>query len=157
MPTLAVLRPLMGAAYGMPLLLLAVLAIALYLWKSAGAIAAEYRSGAEELAEILGRQSEGEEHPEVDHHAALLPGLESSRPFLVASGPAVGRTLAELDLRARTGASVVTIRRHGERLLLPTGHERLERGDVLALVGSEEALARALALLATEADASARA
>jgi CPA2 family monovalent cation:H+ antiporter-2 len=75
----------------------------------------------------------------------------------VASGAAVGRTLAELDLRARTGATVVTIQRHGQRVVLPTGHERLEPGDVLALVGSEEALARALGVLAADADAPLRA
>jgi len=58
-----------------------------------------------------------------------------------------GQTLAELNLRARTGATVVAIGRGGDTAVLPTGHERLTHRDTLAVSGSAEAVERARALL----------
>ena len=48
---------------------------------------------------------------------------------------ALGQTLTALNLRALTGASVVAIHRAGGDVVLPTGRERLEEGDTLALAG----------------------
>jgi CPA2 family monovalent cation:H+ antiporter-2 len=59
----------------------------------------------------------------------------------------VGRTLAELDLRGLTGATVLAITRRAGAVLVPTASETLEPGDVLALAGTEEAIAAAQALL----------
>lgn len=56
---------------------------------------------------------------------------------------AVGKTLAGLDLRGRTGASVVTITRDG-RAAPPSPIEPLRAGDSLALAGTPEEIARAL-------------
>ncbi len=59
---------------------------------------------------------------------------------------AAGRTLGELDLRARTGAMVLLIRRpsagRGAEVRVPTPADRIEDGDVLVAAGSREALAR---------------
>ncbi len=152
-PSIAVLRPLMDEAYGMGLLGLAVIAVVLLLWRNAGAIEAEYRSGAEELAELLVRQSTGDDLTEGE--PGLMPGLETARSIpLRAEGVAVGRTLAELDLRAQTGATVVAIQRGEAKILLPTGRERLEAGDVLAIVGAHEAVRLAQASLARRAEES---
>jgi len=145
-PSIAVLRPLLGAGYGMALLSVAVLGLVWHLWRNAGEMETEVRSGAEVLANLLARQSAVEEPGRQE--LPVFPGLESARPCPVEIGSAsVGRTLAELDLRARTGATVLAIRRGDRNLLLPTGSERLETGDVLALVGSGEAVARGQALL----------
>ena len=51
--------------------------------------------------------------------------------------------IAELNLRGLTGATVLAILRHGEQVLVPSGHERIHAGDVLAIAGSEEAIAAA--------------
>ncbi len=61
--------------------------------------------------------------------------------------PVVGRTLAELDLRGLTGATVVALCRGDDRIELPSGQERLEAGDMLALTGSEVAIESAARLL----------
>ncbi|MGQ4556553.1 TrkA C-terminal domain-containing protein [Halobellus sp. GM3] len=53
-----------------------------------------------------------------------------------AGSPAVGRTLAESDLRAETGASVIAIER-GEEVIPSPGPDRTIRaGDTLVVVGT---------------------
>jgi CIC family chloride channel protein len=63
---------------------------------------------------------------------------------------AAGRTLAALDLRARTGALVLLIRRpsagRGAVVRVPAPADRIEDGDVLIAAGSREALERLEAL-----------
>lgn len=61
---------------------------------------------------------------------------------LASRHPAVGRTLADLDL-AGTGVAVVAVRRRGIRGTEPDPSTRLESGDVLVLRGTPEALAAA--------------
>jgi CPA2 family monovalent cation:H+ antiporter-2 len=73
----------------------------------------------------------------------LLPGLGAPLPVtLDGESPAVGRTLAQLNLRAVTGATVLAIVRGGAGVR-PTADEPLHAGDVLALAGTQEAMAAA--------------
>ena len=65
---------------------------------------------------------------------------------LEARSPAVGRSLAELNLRGATGATVLAILRN-QAMLVPTAREVLEVGDVLALAGTHEAISNATMLL----------
>ena len=57
-----------------------------------------------------------------------------------------GRTLGALDLRARTGAMVLLIRRpsagRGAVVRVPTPTDRIEDGDILIAAGTREALER---------------
>jgi uncharacterized protein with PhoU and TrkA domain len=63
---------------------------------------------------------------------------------LAAPHSAAGRTLAALDLRARTGALVLLIRRpsagRGAVVRVPAPADRIEDGDVLIAAGTREAL-----------------
>ncbi|MBL8767159.1 MAG: cation:proton antiporter [Planctomycetes bacterium] len=52
------------------------------------------------------------------------------------SSPAAGKTLAELELRARTGVSVIAAVRDGVASASPGPELRLAAGDVLVIVGS---------------------
>jgi K+/H+ antiporter YhaU regulatory subunit KhtT len=61
--------------------------------------------------------------------------------------PAVGQTLATLDLRARTGAAVLAVHRPGHDVLIPSGSEPLLADDVLVLAGSAASLEAARSLL----------
>jgi CPA2 family monovalent cation:H+ antiporter-2 len=58
-----------------------------------------------------------------------------------------GATLGQLDLRGRTGATVVAVQRGPQCLAAPGGATRLQAGDVLAVAGTPEALASATELL----------
>jgi CPA2 family monovalent cation:H+ antiporter-2 len=75
---------------------------------------------------------------------ALLPGIgELTQVVVGAQDAAAGQTLAALNLRGLTGASVVAICRGPERIVVPDGHELLQAGDILALTGSQQAIAAA--------------
>ncbi len=54
-------------------------------------------------------------------------------------GKLIGKTLRELDLRRRVGCMVVAIARNGE-ILLPDPNLRLEKGDILFVIGKEDSL-----------------
>src|SRR5262249_21994032 len=113
------------------------------------------RAGAEAVVEALAAQSRsgGEGgRPELADIHAVLPGIGEPVPFrLAASSPAVGRTLAQLNLRGLSGATVLALRRGGESVVVPGAGERLQAGDVLALAGTEEAVTLARQLLEAEA------
>jgi len=50
---------------------------------------------------------------------------------------AVGRTLADANLRAETGALVIAVRKGGKHITSPAADLRLDEGDVLYLMGDE--------------------
>ena len=78
----------------------------------------------------------------------LLPGLGAPTPMrLETTSPAVGKTLAELNLRGLTGATVLAITRDDGGVLIPSAAERLRAGDVLALAGTHEAVGAAAEML----------
>jgi CPA2 family monovalent cation:H+ antiporter-2 len=71
----------------------------------------------------------------------MLPGFGGLVSITLAdTSSAVGKSLAELNLRARTGATVLAIGRGGGGFATPTPSEALAAGDVLALTGSDDAL-----------------
>ncbi len=109
------------------------------------------RAGSELILELLHTQPSGE------HAGPIGPQLETVLPgfgglvsvTLEPTSNAVGKSLAQLDLRARTGATVLAIGRGGAGgFATPTPTEPLAAGDVLALTGSDEALVAAKAALA---------
>ncbi len=157
-PLLAITEPFLPPLRG-PMLFGVVLAfLAIALWRSATDLQAHTRAGAEVIAAALARQmaSDRPAHGAPAGHVpaalpdvgTLLPGLgEPVVLRLEAGNPAVGRTLAELDVRSLTGAAILALDRDGGQVLLPTGQERLRSGDVLALAGTPEAVDAATALL----------
>ena len=63
-----------------------------------------------------------------------------------AGSPVAGKLIRELELRTRTGASVVGIERNGENHVNPGPDEEVRAGDKLLLLGSGEQLEQAAAL-----------
>lgn len=147
-PTVAVLRPLVGRSL-VELALVAVLAVSVVVLVRRVGRASEYTSGVARLAAELARHTaeEDPEHPAPEPVVGPLAGLDYVPVALSAEAPAAGRTLAELNVRVKTGATVVAILRPGQTTVLPTGHERLAGGDTLAVSGSKAAVARAVSLL----------
>jgi CPA2 family monovalent cation:H+ antiporter-2 len=74
-------------------------------------------------------------------HRALVGLLHAARSLeiswvqLGASAGGAGGTLASLDLRARSGASVVAVQRGGAVTVNPAPAFELRTGDYLALIG----------------------
>ena len=54
--------------------------------------------------------------------------------------PAAGKLIRELELRTRTGASIVGIERSGENIINPSADEELQSGDQVLLLGSRAQL-----------------
>lgn len=87
-------------------------------------------------------------HDALEQLRTTLPGLgEPIRLHITDDSPAVGQTLAKLNLRGLTGATVLAITRRDERIVLPVGKEILHAGDTLALAGTQDAVSAAMALL----------
>jgi CPA2 family monovalent cation:H+ antiporter-2 len=78
----------------------------------------------------------------------VLSGLGTPIPVEVSpDSPMVGKTLAQIQLRGLTGATVLAIQRGEKSVLIPAGNERLRGGDILALAGTRDAVEAAQALL----------
>jgi monovalent cation:H+ antiporter-2, CPA2 family len=134
------------------LVVLAVVATVLLYdgWRSLANLQGHVRAGTELIVAMLAKQShEGSDtHPPLPAVRELLPGFPDLAPLrLDADDFAVGRTLADLQLRQRCGATVMAIRRKSTSDTTPTPHAPLDIGDVLALAGTPEAITRAREIL----------
>lgn len=61
--------------------------------------------------------------------------------------PNLDRPLKEIDLRAQTGATVITIIRKGKTIFNPSGDEKLTSHDTLVIMGIHKAIDAAIKLL----------
>lgn len=61
---------------------------------------------------------------------------------LVANGAMLGKTLTDLDLRARFGVTVLAIKKADELRISPGGDDLIENGDVLVAIGLNKDLAK---------------
>ncbi len=81
---------------------------------------------------------------------AMPPLLHKAGLSMVAvpgASPAVGRRIGELNLRARTGASVIGIERAGAHIVNPGPEETLCAGDGVMLIGGPDQIRAARELL----------
>ncbi|HEX9704374.1 MAG TPA: cation:proton antiporter [Gemmatimonadales bacterium] len=82
-----------------------------------------------------------------------MPQMTVDRIVLPTGATAVGKSLAQLELRSRTGALVLSIRRDDSDLPTPDPRFRLEAGDILIVVGQPSQVAAARQHLIGEAAA----
>ena len=72
-------------------------------------------------------------------------GAAATETLLLEEGsPAAARTIGELELRRRTGATVVAVVRDGLTDLNPGSEFRFEVGDIVVLLGAPEQIERAI-------------
>jgi CPA2 family monovalent cation:H+ antiporter-2 len=158
-PLVALTQPFLPGAQGAFALAGITVLLGVALWRSAANLQGHVRAGAQIIVEALTAQTrEGVTVPSeraLAQVCTVLPGLGAPVPVhLPTSSPAVGKTLAEIDLRGLTGATVLAITRGGEGVTVPTAREVLRPGDVLALAGTREAIdAARLLLTAGDSDA----
>lgn len=152
-PIAAITQPFVPAS---PAVIAALaLFVGISAWRAIRNLDGHVRAGSALIVEVLASQtgaapSAHEPAPQqsLEQASQLLPGLtELSSVELPVHSRAVGQSLAQLDLRARTGATVLALRRGGEATAQPSPHEPLCAGDVLALTGSAESVAHAIAEL----------
>ncbi len=147
-PIVAATLPFVPGYAGPIGLALLVLLFAGAFWRSAGSLEGHMLATGGLIAEALARERSGREPTAIHRVRELMPGIGVLTPVTVEpASSVVGRTLADLDLRGRTGATVVALCRGDDRIELPSGQQRLEAGDMLALTGSEVAIESAERLL----------
>ncbi|MFB9375996.1 cation:proton antiporter regulatory subunit [Kineococcus gynurae] len=99
---------------------------------------------AEVLAELLGQ-------PRVIERLARLreqiEGLATEGIYVEKGSPFAGRTLADAQIRSRTGASVVALVRNGEVIPSPAPAQEFRAGDKIVVVGTTEGVRATAQLL----------
>lgn len=75
---------------------------------------------------------------------AILEAIELDPNYSIAEVPAppevYGKSLAEADIRGRYGVTVIAIKGQGGVNIAPLQHDRVQAGDLLAVIGANERL-----------------
>jgi CPA2 family monovalent cation:H+ antiporter-2 len=157
-PLIAVTQPFLPPFPGPIIMVILILVLAIALWRSTTNLQEHARAGAQAIVEVLARQLGGKSvvtgmtTPDLEQLHRLLPGLGAPQPIRIRPGTsAVDKTLAELNLRGLTGATVLAIIREHDGVLIPTGRETLQAGDLLAVAGTADAIVGAEKLLTESA------
>lgn len=95
--------------------------------------------------------------PPVQQATVPLPALLRDavmETFTIAGSTASGRQIRELELRTKTGASIVALERDGRTIVNPAPDEELKEGDRALLLGDKAQLAAAGKLFQTRPETS---
>jgi monovalent cation:H+ antiporter-2, CPA2 family len=92
---------------------------------------------------------------EMSEIAEALGAASTETLWVEPGSPAAGRTIGELALRTKTGATVVTVVRDGHTEINPGPDFRFEPEDVVVLLGSPEQVDRAVEEIGAGANSSA--
>jgi CPA2 family monovalent cation:H+ antiporter-2 len=138
---------------GVAVIFAAGMILVLAIWRSAKNLQGHAVAGGEVIAAALARRLAEGAQANVDdamqRMQEMLPGLgEPVAMTVAADSTAAGRTLAELDMRGMTGATVLALLRGGKRHVSPRGDTRLEQGDVIAVAGTHDAVDGVRAMVA---------
>jgi CPA2 family monovalent cation:H+ antiporter-2 len=156
---LAVTQQFLPTYSGPLILAILVVGFAIAIWRDTRDLQGHVRAGSQAVVEALSRYGQAGSGDVRSGDAALddvnrlLPGLGAPVAIRIQEqSPSANKTLAQLNLRGRTGATVLAISRDGDQILVPPANERLRAGDLLALAGTQEAIAAArIAILGTTA------
>jgi CPA2 family monovalent cation:H+ antiporter-2 len=153
-PVVAITQPFLPPHQGAAVMAILTSILLIALWRNATNLQGHARAGAQIIASALATQMASAEEGADDTRTledvnAVIPGLgEPVAIRVVPESVAVGRSLAQLNLRGATGASVLAIRR-GETLIpTPLGREVIRQGDLVAVAGSYDAIAIAKQIFA---------
>ena len=120
---------------------MALLAIAAFttwlLWRSSIRI---YSKAQAALKETFSQPPAPQHEPRLAALPSLLRDADLETVALAPGSPGVGRLIRELELRTRTGASIVGIERNGANLINPGPDEELQTGDQVLLLGTRAQL-----------------
>ncbi len=78
---------------------------------------------------------------------AALQAATTENIKLSPDSPVIGKTLGELDLRGKTGATLIAVVRGNDTKIGPGANYKLQEADILILFGKPESIERAIKLL----------
>jgi len=155
-PVVAITQPFLPPHQGAFVLALLTLVLLVALWRNASNLQGHARAGAQIIASALANQmasvdGTSDETKLLEDVNAVLPGLgEPVAIRVVPQSIAVGKSLAQLNLRGATGATVLAIRRGTQQIPTPLGREVIRADDVVAVAGARDALLIARAIFAPD-------
>lgn len=126
-----------------PVLLVLLVVIGFIAWRMWSSFIKVYSKAQFALQETFAQT------PEPKHEAAQVARPSQLRdadlePIILTTGaPAIGKLIRELELRTKTGASIVAIERSGVNNVNPGPDEELQLNDQVLLLGSKEQLEKA--------------
>jgi CPA2 family monovalent cation:H+ antiporter-2 len=152
LPLLAVTQPFVRGPEGGAILLVLFLAFGFVAFRRANSLQGQVRAGTELIALAFSSPPTQKGRDVHDRGRAQLERFladvgQAVEVELTQRSSAVGQTLASLDLRGLTGATVLAITRTDQGVIIPTAQEKLRSNDVLVLAGSHAAVADARRLL----------
>ncbi|HEX6314477.1 MAG TPA: cation:proton antiporter, partial [Gemmatimonadaceae bacterium] len=147
-----VTQPFAPRIPGIAVIFVAGAILFLAIWRSAKNLQGHALAAGEVIAAALARRVG--EHSETDTENAMrrmhsmLPGIGEPVAMTVAAGSlADGLTLKELNMRGQTGATVLALLRGEEQIVSPRGDQKLEKGDVIAVAGTHDAVSSVRAMV----------
>jgi CPA2 family monovalent cation:H+ antiporter-2 len=154
-PVVAITQPFLPRNQGAFVLTLVTLVLLIALWRNAANLQGHARAGAQIIASVLSHQMASTDgtpgNRMLEDVNTILPGLgEPVAIRVVPQSIAIGRSLAQLNLRGATGATVLAIKRGDQQIPTPLGREVIHSGDVLAVAGAQDAVSVARALFAPD-------
>jgi monovalent cation:H+ antiporter-2, CPA2 family len=155
-PVVAITEPFLPPYQGAFVLAVVILLLLVALWRNASNLQGHARAGAQIIASALANQmasidGASDETTLLEDVNAILPGLgEPVAIRVIPQSIAVGKSLAQLNLRGATGATVLAIRRGAEQIPTPLGREVIRANDVVAVAGAHDALAVARAIFSPD-------
>jgi CPA2 family monovalent cation:H+ antiporter-2 len=96
-------------------------------------------------------RAKGPVRPSMEKIADLLTAGTAETYYVGQDSPAAGLTLTQLDLRAKTGATIIAVVRGDDSFTGPAADFMIETGDTLVLVASHAAMDGAFNYLAARA------
>jgi CPA2 family monovalent cation:H+ antiporter-2 len=129
-----------------------IVSLGVVFWTRATDLQGHVRAVVQIVVSALAEQSRSGEanHDALKGLDGVFAGLGAPASVrLEATSHAAGRTLASLDLRGRTGATVLVVQRGEDKGHFPNAHEPLEAGDVLVVAGTSDAIESARRLVTT--------
>ncbi len=131
----------------MIVLLVVVALVAWWLWRSFVRI---YSKAQFALQETLAQKPPRPREAPSELHS-LLREADLQTVLITGDAPAAGKLIRELELRTRTGASIVGIERAGASVINPGPDEELQAGDQVLLLGTPDQLIAAKTVLTAPA------
>jgi len=128
-------------------LLVLLVVVALLIWLLWGAAIRVHSRAQVALEATLSQPPVPRHVPETPKVAALLRDTDLETATLPDHSAIAGRRLRDLELRAKSGATIVGIERRGEARINPGPNEILLAGDQLLLLGTADQLTEAKRLL----------
>ena len=148
LPLAVVVGPLIDGWAALPVLALIVLSVALVA-RAVGRAGGEARTSAQRVLDLMAGQMADEADPGSSTELPILASGAMETLVLSDGAYAIGHTLRDLDLRARTGSTVLAIRPSDGPAPEVLVRHRLGVGDSLVLAGPPEALVAGRGLLST--------